>query len=716
MGGRGQMRLLLCACALSLAACGPGDEGVDAEAAGGSESQGAPPASGEQPLPGGGLQVAPANPEEVNVARPVAPLFQPGFNEALRWSYSASAVTTFRLKIPVARAGSRVRLAFRSGDGSMTLTRVTVAKAGANGALASTPVAVTFSGAPGFTVANRVRVVSDPVPFTVGFRDELAVSFEAKGALAVSAIETLPGSFTRAGNYATVTGALGGTAWAKGVGLSTVDVEGPPARAFVAIGDSITEGYITDHDDTRLAWPALTEAKLGVPVANAGVSGQGFYDELINLDQEVLSLQGYTDCLILLGTNDLTLAGHRRAQDAHEHARHPAPATLPHVGEHAPAQGEDEPRRLRGGQARPARLQRLGAHHVCEEPHRPRGGDAPAGQRAPVHRRAGGGRHPPEHQGPPGHGRRGGARAARRGRPPRGRREAPGRHPRFRGAIHLRALSPGRGAGAVRGSLAPMIKNRLFATTAAALALSLGACGKTDPQPTPIVEDPQAGLEGDRIETSEGNLLVHPINHATFYLNWGGKTLYFDPVGERARFEGQPAPDVIFVTDVHGDHLSADTLKALVKRETVIVAPKAVKDLLPAELQAVTQELANGASLTVAGVPVEALPMYNLTAERLSYHTKGRGNGYVLTVGDKRVYVAGDTEDIPEMRALKDITVAFVPMNLPFTMTVEQAASAVREFKPRYVYPYHSRGSDVEKFSQLVGTDVGVEVRLRTWY
>jgi len=108
--------------------------------------------------------------------------------------------------------------------------------------------------------------------------------------------------------------------------------------------------------------------------------------------------------------------------------------------------------------------------------------------------------------------------------------------------------------------------------------------------------------------------------------------------------------------------------------------------------------------------------MYNLTADRLKYHNKGRGNGYVVTVGGKRIYISGDTEDIPEMRALKNIDVAFVCMNLPYTMTEEQAASAVREFKPKIVYPFHYRGSDVEKFKKLVGEDSGVEVRLRDWY
>ncbi len=210
--------------------------------------------------------------------------------------------------------------------------------------------------------------------------------------------------------------------------------------------------------------------------------------------------------------------------------------------------------------------------------------------------------------------------------------------------------------------------------------------------------------------------MIHPLNHATFVMQWAGKMLYVDPVGGASRFEGLPPPDVIFVTDIHGDHMNADTLTAIVQPQTVIVAPQAVRDALPAALQGATQVLANGGTLTVADIAVEAIPMYNLTAERLQYHAKGRGNGYVLAIGGKRVYIAGDTEDIPEMRQLRDIDVAFIPMNLPFTMTVAQAADAVREFKPKIVYPYHFRGSDMDEFTRLVGTDAGVEVRVRQWY
>jgi L-ascorbate metabolism protein UlaG (beta-lactamase superfamily) len=203
------------------------------------------------------------------------------------------------------------------------------------------------------------------------------------------------------------------------------------------------------------------------------------------------------------------------------------------------------------------------------------------------------------------------------------------------------------------------------------------------------------------------------VNHASLVMNWGGKTIYVDPVGGGARYQGLPAPDLILLTDIHGDHLSAETVAAL-PGSAPIVAPQAVRDQLPAPLQARVQVLANGAKSTVATVPIEAIPMYNLTPERLQYHAKGRGNGYVLTMGGKRVYVAGDTEATPEMKALQNIDVAFIPMNLPFTMTEEQAAEGVKAFKPKVVYPYHSRGSDVNKFAQLVGS--ASEVRVRNWY
>ncbi|MFO1501330.1 MAG: MBL fold metallo-hydrolase [Verrucomicrobiota bacterium] len=220
----------------------------------------------------------------------------------------------------------------------------------------------------------------------------------------------------------------------------------------------------------------------------------------------------------------------------------------------------------------------------------------------------------------------------------------------------------------------------------------------------------------DSFATQEGELLIQPINHATLTMSWKGKTIYLDPVGGAQRFATLPRPDLILITDIHGDHLDAPTLSAIAGDQATLVAPQAVAEKLPPNLKARTTVLANRETKTIQDIKIEAVPMYNLTSERLKFHSKGRGNGYVLTIGSKRIYISGDTEDIPEMRALKNIDIAFVCMNLPYTMTEEQAASAVREFKPKVVYPYHYRGSDLGKFRDAVGESSGVEVRIRNWY
>jgi lysophospholipase L1-like esterase len=261
------------------------------------------PQATPSPAPDDAPSVDPGTPSSTPSA---APLFQPAFHQALRWSKSVGSLTTFRMRIPVGRTGERLRVTLRSGDGSLTLQKATIARAGANGALATTPIQLTFNGSSGFTVAARKSVTSDPLSFPVIVGDELAISFEVKGALSMSAISAFPGSFIRTGAYSGLSGALGGQSWQQAIGVATVDVEGTPRRAFVAIGDSITEGYMDTYNDTRNAWPTLVQQQLGLPVVNAAVSGQGFWGELVNLDQEVLSLSGATDCIVLLGTNDLT--------------------------------------------------------------------------------------------------------------------------------------------------------------------------------------------------------------------------------------------------------------------------------------------------------------------------------------------------------------------------------------------------------------------------
>ena len=210
---------------------------------------------------------------------------------------------------------------------------------------------------------------------------------------------------------------------------------------------------------------------------------------------------------------------------------------------------------------------------------------------------------------------------------------------------------------------------------------------------------------------SETFLDITPIEHATMVLQWDDTVLYVDPVGGAEAFEGQPSPNIILVTDIHGDHMNAETIQAVLTDKTKLIAPQAVADKLPKDLQDKVQVMNNGESAMHFNIAIEAIPMYNLREEALKFHKKGRGNGYILEKDDKRVYISGDTEDIPEMRNLTNIDIAFVCMNLPYTMPVDKAADAVLAFKPNTVYPYHYRGteglSDVSKFKDLVNKGNG---------
>jgi L-ascorbate metabolism protein UlaG (beta-lactamase superfamily) len=231
-------------------------------------------------------------------------------------------------------------------------------------------------------------------------------------------------------------------------------------------------------------------------------------------------------------------------------------------------------------------------------------------------------------------------------------------------------------------------------------------------------------ISPDTIALSKGSLVVQPINHASVVLTAGGKTIYVDPVGGAAKYQGLAAPDIILVTDIHGDHFDPRTLKDLMNRHNVLIAPEAVVAKLSDSLKngGNVVALANGRRSTQGGIDVLAIPMYNLPADNPNaMHPKGRGNGYVLTVGGKKIYLSGDTQGTPEMRALTGIDVAFVCMNLPYTMDINEAADAVLAFKPHIVYPYHYRGqgglSDVAAFKAKVEAgNKRIDVRLRNWY
>lgn len=201
-------------------------------------------------------------------------------------------------------------------------------------------------------------------------------------------------------------------------------------------------------------------------------------------------------------------------------------------------------------------------------------------------------------------------------------------------------------------------------------------------------------VEEEILEEEVASLEIMPVSHASFVMSDGTVTLYNDPVGGPETWSPFPAADIVLVSDIHGDHLDSTTLEAVVKEGTALVVPQAVADKLSPKLAAMATIMANGETKTVKGISIEALPMYNLREEALKFHTKGRGNGYVLTMAGERIYIAGDTEDIEEMRQLKNIDRAFVCMNLPYTMPVDAAADAVVAFAPATVYPYHFRGTD----------------------
>lgn len=221
-----------------------------------------------------------------------------------------------------------------------------------------------------------------------------------------------------------------------------------------------------------------------------------------------------------------------------------------------------------------------------------------------------------------------------------------------------------------------------------------------------------AAASTDSISTAAGPVEITPVQHASLTLAANGKLLYIDPSPAKL-FVDRPKADLIIITDVHQDHLDPGAIKELSQSGTKVIAPAAVQKTVRT-----AQVLSNGQQTSWNGWTIEAVPMYNEKrgpAPGELFHPKGRGNGYVLTYGGKRFYISGDTENIPEMRALKNIDVAFVCMNLPYTMPVDEAAEAVKAFHPKIVYPYHYRGQDTKQFAKLLEGS-GIEVRLRDWY
>jgi len=219
------------------------------------------------------------------------------------------------------------------------------------------------------------------------------------------------------------------------------------------------------------------------------------------------------------------------------------------------------------------------------------------------------------------------------------------------------------------------------------------------------------GVEADVLPTAAGDLKVTFIGHASLMLQFGGKVIHVDPVGQFGDYGELPKADLILATHDHFDHCDPKTIELLSTAKTKMV----MTPLCAAKLAGGTV-LKNGEKTTVDGIRIEAVPAYNLVHMRspgVPYHPKGAGNGYVLTFGDKRVYIAGDTENIPEMKNLKSIDYAFLPMNLPYTMTPEMVADAARMFTPKVLYPYHTTDTDVSRLQPLLKGEKGIEIRVR---
>lgn len=230
------------------------------------------------------------------------------------------------------------------------------------------------------------------------------------------------------------------------------------------------------------------------------------------------------------------------------------------------------------------------------------------------------------------------------------------------------------------------------------------------------------GVYAQTLAQTIGDIKIQPLMHSSMHITWNKINILSDPYKNETYYKALASPQIILITDIHGDHLNLESLKNINTDQTQIIAPQAVADILKENGYTNIQVLNNGDSKTIDGIKIEAIPMYNLPEDRESRHTKGRGNGYVLTLGGKRIYISGDTEDIQEMRQLKNIDIAFVCMNLPYTMAIDAAASAVLDFNPAIVFPFHYRGgggkfSNVTKFKELVidGNDQ-IEVRLVDWY
>lgn len=215
-------------------------------------------------------------------------------------------------------------------------------------------------------------------------------------------------------------------------------------------------------------------------------------------------------------------------------------------------------------------------------------------------------------------------------------------------------------------------------------------------------------IEKDVFKTPSGELAIYFIGHGSLMFEFNGTTVHVDPWSKLADYGSLPKADLILITHEHADHLDSGAIAAVSKDGAHIILTGAAYELLKKGTV-----MKNGDTVTVEGIRIEAVPAYNTTAGRDRYHPKGRGNGYIITIAGKRIYIAGDTENIPEMGDFKNIDIAFLPMNQPYTMLPEQVAEAAKKIHPRILYPYHYGDTDASKLEKLLSGNKDIEVRVR---
>ena len=221
----------------------------------------------------------------------------------------------------------------------------------------------------------------------------------------------------------------------------------------------------------------------------------------------------------------------------------------------------------------------------------------------------------------------------------------------------------------------------------------------------------QENFEKDVIRANTGNLEITFIGHGTLMFTFHGKIIHIDPWSKLVDYSSMPKADVILLTHQHGDHLDPKALEVLRTEKTVLILTETCASRTEGGLV-----MKNGDVKIIEGLKIESIPAYNIVhmrSEGVPFHPKGEGNGYIITFGDKRVYVAGDTENTPEMKNLRDIDIAFLPMNLPYTMTPEMVADAAKAFKPKILYPYHYGETETSEIVNLLKEVQEVEVRIR---